>query len=228
MYLKRVILWRIRFGAMKNYLISVNFIKNIFFQLISTRSSECITRSTKDIAFFRTMMMMNCFCGMVDRRKDHCQRSSPSRISDTPWAGFEPAQNLSSGLVEWSFAVVITTTPWRYIFLRHSLFCKLLLNRIIMTKRYETWAVLILSKFPNINIPKFIISSANSFFNVTQIKFITKLQLGLSHLGEDKIKHSFHYLLNPISRCRLHVELTLHFLLHSLKYILKGTRSWAP
>ena len=48
------------------------------------------------------------FCGIVDRRKvfslvssrDHCQRSSPSRISDTPRAGFEPAQNLSSGLVE--------------------------------------------------------------------------------------------------------------------------------
>ena len=32
--------------------------------------------------------------------RDHCQRSSPSRISDTPQAGFEPAQNLSSGLVE--------------------------------------------------------------------------------------------------------------------------------
>ena len=52
-----------------------------------------------------TLMMMNCFCGMVDRRKafslissrDHCQRSSPSRISDT---GFGLAQNLSSGLVE--------------------------------------------------------------------------------------------------------------------------------
>ena len=37
------------------------------------------------------MMMMNCFCGMVDRRKafslissrDHCQRSSRSRIFDT-------------------------------------------------------------------------------------------------------------------------------------------------
>ena len=45
------------------------------------------------------------FCGMVDRRKvfslissrDHRQRSSPSRISDTPRAGFELAQNLSSG-----------------------------------------------------------------------------------------------------------------------------------
>ena len=33
-------------------------------------------------------------------RRDHCQRSLPSRISDTPRAGFEPAQNLSSGSVE--------------------------------------------------------------------------------------------------------------------------------
>ena len=39
---------------------------------------------------------LNCFCGIVNRRKafrlissrDHCQRSSPSRISDTPQAGF--------------------------------------------------------------------------------------------------------------------------------------------
>ena len=52
--------------------------------------------------------MMICFCGMVDQRKvfsfisslEHCQRSSPSRIFDTPRAGFEPAQNLSLGLVE--------------------------------------------------------------------------------------------------------------------------------
>ena len=64
------------------------------------------------------MMMMNCFCGMVDRRKGfslissryHCQRSSTSQISNTPRAGFEPAQNLSWGLVEWSCAAVITTT----------------------------------------------------------------------------------------------------------------------
>ena len=66
---------------------------------------------------------MNCFYGMVDRRKtfslissrDHCQRSSPSRISDTPQEGFGPAENLSSGLIEWICAVVITTTPWRNI-----------------------------------------------------------------------------------------------------------------
>ena len=68
------------------------------------------------------LMMMNCFCGMVDRRKtcslifsqDHSQRSSPLRISDTLRAEFEPAQNFSSGLVEWSCAVVITTTPRRH------------------------------------------------------------------------------------------------------------------
>ena len=58
-------------------------------------------------------MMMNCFCSMVHRRKafslicsrDYCQISSSSRISDTPRAGFEPAQNLSSGFIEWSCAV---------------------------------------------------------------------------------------------------------------------------
>ena len=65
---------------------------------------------------------MNCFCGIVDRRKmfslifsrDHCQRSSPSWIFNTPWTEFESAQNTSSGLVEWNCAVVITTTPRRH------------------------------------------------------------------------------------------------------------------
>ena len=54
------------------------------------------------------MMMINCFCGMVDQRqtfslissRDHYQRSSPSRIFKTPQTGFEPVQNLSSCLVE--------------------------------------------------------------------------------------------------------------------------------
>ena len=61
----------------------------------------------------KVMIMMNCFCGMVDRRKDylifsldHCQRSSTLRISDTPQARYEPVHNLSSCCVEWSCAVV--------------------------------------------------------------------------------------------------------------------------
>ena len=65
------------------------------------------------------MMRMNCFYGMVVRRKafsrisnrDHCQRSSPSWISGTPRAGFESAQSLSLGLVKWSCAEVITSIP---------------------------------------------------------------------------------------------------------------------
>ena len=62
------------------------------------------------------------FCRMIDRRKAfsvissrfRCQRFLLSRISETPWEGFEPARNLSSKLVEWRFAVVITTTPPRH------------------------------------------------------------------------------------------------------------------
>ena len=54
------------------------------------------------------MMMMNYFCGVADQRKafshisslGHCQKFSPLQIYPTTWAGFEPAQNLSSGLNE--------------------------------------------------------------------------------------------------------------------------------
>ena len=54
------------------------------------------------------MMTMNCICGMLNQRiafslissRDHCQRSSPLRISNMPQSGFEPAQNLSSGFNE--------------------------------------------------------------------------------------------------------------------------------
>ena len=61
------------------------------------------------------MLMMNSLCGMIDRRqafslissRGYCQRSSPSQISDTPRAKFEPKQNLSSGFVEGSCVVVI-------------------------------------------------------------------------------------------------------------------------
>ena len=67
------------------------------------------------------------FCGMVDRQKafglissrGNCQRSSPSWISNMPRAGFEPAQNLSSGLIEWTCAVVIITTPRGHILKGH-------------------------------------------------------------------------------------------------------------
>ena len=68
---------------------------------------------------YLAMMMMSWFCGMVHQREalslisswENCQRSSPSQTSNTPEAGFQPAQSLSSGFVELSCAVVINTTP---------------------------------------------------------------------------------------------------------------------
>ena len=70
------------------------------------RSISNNRRLLQGLAMMMMMMMMNCFCSMVDLRKafslissrDQCQRSSPSRISDTPLTGFEPPQNVSSGL----------------------------------------------------------------------------------------------------------------------------------
>ena len=57
---------------------------------------------------------MNCFCGMVDRGKafslisslDHCQILTIAN-SDMLQAGFDPVQNRSSGLLEWSCAVAL-------------------------------------------------------------------------------------------------------------------------
>ena len=75
----------------------------------------------KDVVFWKflaVMIVKNFFCGMVDQRmvfslisnRDHCQRISPSRISNTPRAGFISVQNVGSVFVESSCAVKIITT----------------------------------------------------------------------------------------------------------------------
>ena len=112
---------------MSDYFWMVTCIMNIIFkqQKFSLRVllSICLIFTNFSMALLiKVLMIMNCFCGMVDRGKvfslissrDHCQRFLSSRISDTPRAGFEPVQNLSSGFVEWSCAGMITTTPRRH------------------------------------------------------------------------------------------------------------------
>ena len=60
------------------------------------------------------MMMVNCFCGMVTDKR--CLALFTVRpFSDAPLPGFEPTQNLNSGLVEWSCAAVIITTTRTHI-----------------------------------------------------------------------------------------------------------------
>ena len=54
------------------------------------------------------IMMMNCFCRMVDNRKklnlissqNHCKRFLPLPISNILEVGFEPTENLISNFAE--------------------------------------------------------------------------------------------------------------------------------
>ena len=65
--------------------------------------------------------------------------------------------------------------------------------------------------------------SANSFFNShnhKRIKFITRLWLGLSHLREHKLKHSFQDSLNPFCNSGLDIESAVHYL-HCPTYIIE-------
>ena len=61
----------------------------------------------------------------------------------------------------------------------------------------------------------------NSFYNCQSpidIKYITKIRLGLIHLREHKFKHSFQGLINPIYNCGNDVESAIHFFLHCPLY----------
>ena len=57
-------------------------------------------------------------------------------------------------------------------------------------------------------------NSICNVFNVLEIKFLTRLRLGLSHLNEHKFKHNFQNCLNSLCFCSLEVESTIQFFLH--------------
>ena len=64
------------------------------------------------------------------------------------------------------------------------------------------------------NLLKFIRLSPKSVFNCHNckgIKYLARLRLGLSHLLEDKFKHSFQDPLNPFCSCGLDVERNTHY-----------------
>ena len=57
-------------------------------------------------------------------------------------------------------------------------------------------------------IIKFIRPSPNSTFNVYnphEIKLLTRLRVGLSHLREHKFRHNFQYSLDPFCNCGRHI-----------------------
>ena len=62
----------------------------------------------------------------------------------------------------------------------------------------------------------------NSLFdchNPKGIKLITRLRLGLSHLIEHKLKHSFQDTINPLCNCGQDIEFSTLFFLHCLFFI---------
>ena len=68
---------------------------------------------------------------------------------------------------------------------------------------------------------KFVRLSGCSVFkcnNLRGVKLLTRLRLGLSHLCEHKLKHSFQDILNPICSCGNDIETSAHFLLHCPHY----------
>ena len=77
--------------------------------------SDIFFVNSEQISHIVLVIMMNIFSGKYDRRKgyslifsrEHCQRSSPLQISNMPWVVFEPAQNLYSGFLKWSFTVTL-------------------------------------------------------------------------------------------------------------------------
>ena len=72
-----------------------------------------------------------------------------------------------------------------------------------------------------IRLLKFIRPSRSSVFNchnLTGVKLLTRLRLGLSHLPGHKFKHGFQDTLNPICSCGNDIKISAHFLLHCLHY----------
>ena len=77
---------------------------------VGERPSQFKIDDNDELFLWYGLLMKGVYCLISSR--DHSQRSSPSLISDSPVAGFEPAQNLSSGFVEWSYGAVITPRLW--------------------------------------------------------------------------------------------------------------------
>ena len=64
---------------------------------------------------------------------------------------------------------------------------------------------------------KFIRPEPNSTYNINDIKglkLLTRLRLGLSHLGDHKFRHNFKDCVSPMCYCGQDIETTTHFLLH--------------
>ena len=64
---------------------------------------------------------------------------------------------------------------------------------------------------------KFIRPEPNSTCNINDtkgLKLLTRLRLGLIHLGDQKFRHNFQGCVSPMCYCGQDIEATTHFFLH--------------
>ena len=55
-------------------------------------------------------------------------------------------------------------------------------------------------------------------YNPLDLRLLTRLRLGLSHLNEHKFNHNFRNCFNALCTCSLEIESTSHFFLHCNHY----------
>ena len=73
---------------------------------------------------------------------------------------------------------------------------------------------------------KFITSAQRKTYNINDsvgVKLLTRLRLGFSHFHEDKFRHGFRDILNPLIHCSIEAETTAHYFLRCHFY--DGNRS---
>ena len=61
----------------------------------------------------------------------------------------------------------------------------------------------------------------NSIYNIhnpLEVKYLTRLRIGSSHLKEHKFKHNFQDPINPMCSCSSGIETTIHFFLHCANF----------
>ena len=99
---------------------------------------------------------------------------------------------------------------------KHNFFCG---NRMEQTgPKYSQFKKL---EYLQENIFEFHTSSASTVFNCHNpkgVKLLTRSRLGLSHLREHKLKHSFQDSLNPTCSCGNDIETSALFLLYCPNY----------
>ena len=107
--------------------------------------------------------------------------------------------------------IQITLFHTKYNFFKNSFFPSTVIKLNELDRNLQSAASLSVFKK---NLLNFIRPSRKSVFNChirKEIKYLTRLRLGLSHLCKHKFKHNFQDTVNPFCSCGLDVDTNTHF-----------------